>query len=158
MADAQAVQEAGVDADRLVWQQAILDLMAQLLWDIKELVWRLGYTQGYHYGAHDGHDLEIKQEIENKKDEFEAAIAATYQLMYERVASELALADERYDAARAELAAAIADYSAQLSADISAALASMQATVDAESAAVAAETARAEAALYAFIQARLAAW
>jgi hypothetical protein len=73
-ADAGAI--AGVDADRQVYEKAIDDLRTQLLWDIKELVFRLGYTQGYHFGAHDGHDIEIQQEIAGKKDQFEAAVVA----------------------------------------------------------------------------------
>jgi len=57
-----------VDADRETYTQEVVDLRAQLLWDIKELVWRLGYTQGYKYGAHDGHDHELKSDIAAKKD------------------------------------------------------------------------------------------
>jgi hypothetical protein len=49
-----------VEADRGMYETAIDELREKILWNIKELVWRLGYTQGYHYGAHDGHDHEIK--------------------------------------------------------------------------------------------------
>jgi hypothetical protein len=86
-----------------VWEQAIDDLRAKLLWDIKELVWKLGYTQGYVYGAHDGHDQELLAEITAKKDEYEAAIVATLQRMQDRVATEQAAGDAANDAAWEEL-------------------------------------------------------
>ena len=60
LGDADAGAIDAVDAARQDAEQAIDDLRTQLLWDIKELVFRLGYTQGYHYGAHDGLDLEIQ--------------------------------------------------------------------------------------------------
>lgn len=65
---------AGVETDRLAWQTAVDELREKLLWDIKEIVWRLGYTQGYHYGAHDGHDEDLLAQIAAKKDEYEALI------------------------------------------------------------------------------------
>ena len=65
---------AGVESDRDVWEKEIDALRAALLWDIKEIVWKLGYTQGYVYGAHDGHDKELLADITAKKDQYEAAI------------------------------------------------------------------------------------
>ena len=59
---------AGVESTRLGWQTAVDELREKLLWDIKEIVWRLGYTQGYHYGAHDGHDEDLLAQIADKKD------------------------------------------------------------------------------------------
>ena len=64
----------GVDAQRLLWETAVDELREKLLWDIKEIVWRLGYTQGYHYGAHDGHDEDLLAQIATKKDQYEALI------------------------------------------------------------------------------------
>ena len=76
---------AGVDAQRLLWETAVDELREKLLWDIKEIVWRLGYTQGYHYGAHDGHDEDLLAQIATKKDQYEALIVATLQEMEDRV-------------------------------------------------------------------------
>lgn len=66
-------------------------------------MWRLGYTQGYHYGAHDGHDEDLLAQIAAKKDEYEALIQLTLQEMENRVRAEQALGDEATAAARAEL-------------------------------------------------------
>lgn len=52
-------------------EERIDKLRDELLWDIKELVWKLGYSQGYHYGAHDGHDAELMQMITEKKDSYQ---------------------------------------------------------------------------------------
>ena len=62
---------AAVAADREAWQLAVDELREKILWDIKELVWKLGYTQGYEYGAHDGHDSELIAQIAEKKNEYE---------------------------------------------------------------------------------------
>ena len=75
----------GVDAQRLLWETAVDELREKLLWDIKEIVWRLGYTQGYHYGAHDGHDEDLLAQIATKKDQYEALIVSTLQQMEDRV-------------------------------------------------------------------------
>ena len=75
----------GVDAQRLLWETAVDELREKLLWDIKEIVWRLGYTQGYHYGAHDGHDEDLLAQIAKKKEQYEALIVSTLQQMEDRV-------------------------------------------------------------------------
>ena len=65
---------AVVDSDVDAWDYAIAELFEALLWDIKENVWRLGYTSGYKYGAHDGEDHEIISAIAQSKDTFAAAV------------------------------------------------------------------------------------
>ena len=74
LSDDEDVAIAGVDAMRILQEASVDELRAKLLWDIKEIVWRLGYTQGYVYGAHDGHDQELLADITAKKDEYEAFI------------------------------------------------------------------------------------
>jgi hypothetical protein len=90
-ADLLATEDAaigGVDGQRLLWETAVDELREKLLWDIKEIVWRLGYTQGYHYGAHDGHDEDLLAQIATKKDQYEALIVSTLQQMHDRVSVE----------------------------------------------------------------------
>ena len=53
--------------DKEDYEKTIEEYRVKTLWDIKELVFQLGYTQGYHYGSHDGKDQEIKAEITLKK-------------------------------------------------------------------------------------------
>ena len=93
LADRDVVAIQSVDEARIAKKEAVEALREQTLWDIKENVWRLGYTQGYAYGAHDGHDREIQVEIARKKDEFEAFVIATLQWMHERVNEEEAASD-----------------------------------------------------------------
>jgi hypothetical protein len=46
--------------------------MEKVLWDIKEMVFNLGYTGEYLTGAHDGKDHEILEAISARKAQFEA--------------------------------------------------------------------------------------
>jgi len=57
-------------------------------WAIKELVFRLGYTQGYHYGGNDGEDHEIMEMIKEKKDEFDAFLVGKLQQMQDLIVAE----------------------------------------------------------------------
>ena len=77
-----------VNADRIKYEEAVELKRNQILWEIKELVWRLGYTQGYDHGSHTGHDTEIIADITKKKDEFEQLVQNTLQLMEDRVNKE----------------------------------------------------------------------
>ena len=149
---------AAVAADRATWEQAVDDLRTEVQWAIKELVWQLGYTSGYKFGAHDGKDAEIMALISAEKDRYAALIAAQIEKMRLRVAAEQDKAEVAYRASQAladalqarentALEALIVDTTAQLNAAIA------QGEADFERAAAAA---RAE--LVAFIEARLAAW
>ena len=85
-------------------REAYIDnLRMELLWDIKELVWKLGYSQGYHYGAHDGHDAELMSMITAKKEKYASEIQNILDLMEARVAQETAEGKSRNDAAIDEL-------------------------------------------------------
>ena len=55
-------------------EEYIIELRDNILWTIKELVWKLGYTQGTAYGAHDGHDLVIKEQITEQKNKFDVEV------------------------------------------------------------------------------------
>ena len=78
--------------DVVEWREAreksIDELRRQIQWDIKELVWKLGYSQGYHYGAHDGHDAELMRMITEKKNDYARAIETARVLMDRRVIQE----------------------------------------------------------------------
>ena len=63
-----------VDSDRQAWTEAVAELKRQMLWAIKEQVWRLGYTSGYKFGAHDGEDAVILADIAARKEEFAAEV------------------------------------------------------------------------------------
>jgi hypothetical protein len=149
---------AAVDADRQIWEGLIDDLRTRILWDIKELVWKLGYAQGYAYGAHDGHDAELLQAITDLKDEYEAAIVATLQRMADRVAAEQAAGDAANDAAWAELQAEMDRLTAEMNQAIADATAACEDILAAARAAQNASIAAATDALHAFIESRLAAW
>ena len=149
---------AGVDTDRQAWEAAVDALREKLLWDIKEIVWRLGYTQGYHYGAHDGHDEDLLAQIAAKKDEYEALIQRTLQEMEDRVRAEQAAGDAATAAARAELDAEQERLLAEMNAAITQALADMETVLAVAKQNMADEIQRARSALYAFIDARLAEW
>ena len=166
LADEQAAQllareqavVAAVEADRLTWEEAVDALRTEVQWQIKELVWQLGYTQGYKFGAHDGKDAEIMALITAEKDRYAALIAAQIEKMRARVAAELEAAEVAYAASQA-LADALQGRETQLleelieytTVELNAAIA--QGIRDCE---IAAAKARAE--LKAFIDARLAAW
>ena len=166
LADEQAAQllareqavVAAVEADRLTWEEAVDALRTEVQWQIKELVWQLGYTQGYKFGAHDGKDAEIMALITAEKDRYAALIAAQIEKMRARVAAELDAAEVAYAASQA-LADALQGRETQLleelieytTVELNAAIA--QGIRDCE---IAAAKARAE--LKAFIDARLAAW
>jgi hypothetical protein len=149
---------AGVGGDREIWEEEIRALREQLLWDIKELVFRLGYTQGYVYGTHDGEDHEILEMIKAKKDEFEAFNVAQLQRMEDRKNAEEAAGDERYAAAVAELDAEKARLSEEMDAAIAAAIASFDETLAGAKTDFTGAIADATDALYAFIEGRLAVW
>ena len=157
LAREQAVVTA-VEADRLSWEEAVDALRTEVQWQIKELVWQLGYTQGYKFGAHDGKDAEIMALITAEKDRYAALIAAQIEKMRARVAAELEAAEVAYAASQA-LADALQGRETQLleelieytTVELNAAIA--QGIRDCE---IAAAKARAE--LKAFIDARLAAW
>jgi hypothetical protein len=148
----------GVEADRAVWEQAIDDLRAKLLWDIKEIVWRLGYTQGYVYGAHDGHDQELLADITAKKDEYEAAIVATLQRMEDRVHSEQDIGDAANDAAWAELQGEFDRLTGEMNQAITDRLADCEQILADARASQEESIQTATDALYAFIQGRCDAW
>ena len=156
--DGETAALAAVDADRLTYQQAVEDLREQLLWDIKEIVWRLGYTQGYAYGAHDGHDYELQAQIAQKKDEFEATVIATLQMMQNRVLAEQQAGDEAAAAARADLDGEATRLESEMEDALAAAQASFELTLTGGKDALAGEGARATTALNAFIATRLALW
>ena len=158
LTDRQATALALLDADRLTYQQAVADLREKLLWDIKEIVWRLGYSQGYAYGAHDGHDLELQAQIAQKKDEFEQQVIATLQMMQNRVLAERQAGEEAAAEAQAELDGEFARLTQEMEEALAAAQASFELTLSGGKDAMAGETARATNALNAFIAERLAAW
>ena len=158
LADRQAAALALLDADRLTYQQAVADLREKLLWDIKEIVWRLGYSQGYAYGAHDGHDLELQAQIAQKKDDFEQQVIATLQMMQNRVLAERQAGAEAAVEAQAELDGEFARLTQEMEEALAAAQASFELTLSGGKDAMAGETARATNALNAFIAERLAAW
>ena len=78
----------GVVEWREAREKSIDELRRQIQWDIKELVWKLGYSQGYHYGAHDGHDAELMRMITEKKNDYARAIETARVLMDRRVIQE----------------------------------------------------------------------
>ena len=50
---------ASVNTDRLALEAEVDAKREEVQWAIKELVWQLGYTQGYKFGGHDGEDANI---------------------------------------------------------------------------------------------------
>jgi hypothetical protein len=94
---------AAVDSDRQDMEAAIDALRTQTLWDIKEAVWKLGYTSGYKFGGHDGKDAELLAEITALRDAYQAAIDDTIGDMIDRVAREKEEAEAAYLAAQGEL-------------------------------------------------------
>ena len=149
---------AVVDSDRQAWTEAVAELKRQMLWAIKEQVWRLGYTSGYKFGAHDGVDHVILADIAARKDEFAAEVQATRDRMAARVVSETDIADAAYDAARAELQGEMDRLTAEMEEALAAAVASFEVKLADAKADMEAETQRAKDAHYAFIEARLAIW
>lgn len=156
--DAENTAIAGVDGFRQAEEAATSDLRTALLEDIKVAVWRLGYTQGYEYGANDGVDIEIQREIAAMRDQFEAAVAQSLQDMWDRVQTETDAGDARTTAAYAELEGEFVRLTDEMEDAIADALASWAATLATERAALIAETQRATAAFHAFIDGRLADW
>ena len=149
---------AEVDGFRLGLEAEVDAFRVEVQWGIKELVWQLGYTQGYKFGGHDGEDANIMAQITDLKDQYEALIQKQTALMNARVqserdAAELAYAaaqkaaDDLQDLERILLDEAIAQASAEFEAGIA------QGDLDCEAA-----EAAARAGLKAFIDARLAAW
>ena len=63
-----------VDETRLGLEAEIDALREEIQWIIKEEVWKLGFTQGFKFGAHDGKDSEIMAGITAEKERYEAAI------------------------------------------------------------------------------------
>ena len=156
--DREAAAVAAVDSDRQGWEAGIDAEREKVLWDIKELVWRLGYTQGYHYGAHDGHDAELIAQITGKKEQFERVVVEALQNMHDRVIKEKADAEVAYNEARAELDALMEKLTQEMEDAIAAAKASMEETLAGAKQDEADEIQRATDALFAFIEARLADW
>jgi len=148
----------GVQETSAAWQVAIDELRARILWDIKELVWKLGYTQGYEYGAHDGHDAELLAQITALKEEYEAAIVQTLQDMADRVEAEQAAGDAANDAAWSELQGEFDRLTAEMEDAITSALADCEAILLGSKGDQAASIAAATDELNAFIDERLAAW
>jgi hypothetical protein len=155
--DAENVAIAGVDTFRQA-EAATSALRTELLDVIKNDVWRLGYTQGYEYGNHDGVEREIQQAIANNKDRFEAAVKASLEAMWNRVQSETDAGDARTTAAYEELDGEFTRLTDEMEDAIAAALQSWAQTLATERAALIAETQRATADFHAFIDGRLADW
>jgi hypothetical protein len=158
LADREDGALAGVESTRAGWEQEIDDERARILWAIKELVWKLGYAQGYVYGAHDGHDAELLQAITDLKEEYEAAIVARLEAMQNRVAAEQADGDEANAAAWAELQGEFDRLRAEMRQAVGDALAACEQILADARAAQEASIGAATDALYAFIDGRLAAW
>jgi hypothetical protein len=156
--DAENTAIAGVDGFRQAEEAATSDLRTALLEDIKVAVWRLGYTQGYEYGANDGVDIEIQREIAAMRDQFEAAVAQSLQDMWDRVQTETDAGDARTTAAYEELEGEFVRLTDEMEDAIAAALESWANTLATERAALRAETQRATADFHAFIDGRLADW
>ena len=89
---------ASVNTDRLALEAEVDAKREEVQWAIKELVWQLGYTQGYKFGGHDGEDANILAQITDLKDEYAALIAKQTEIMTARVAKELADAEVAYAA------------------------------------------------------------
>jgi hypothetical protein len=139
--------EAEVDADREAKQ-----------WAIKELVWQLGYSQGYKFGGHDGEDARIMAEITDLREQYHALIAAQTAKMEARVAHERAEAEVAYAASQAAADALQAAEGVALEAAIAQATAELEAAIHHGDDSFDAASAHARAGLEAFINARLAAW
>jgi hypothetical protein len=89
---------ASVNTDRLALEAEVDAKRVEVQWAIKELVWQLGYTQGYKFGGHDGEDANILAQITDLKDEYAALIAKQTEIITARVAKELADAEVAYAA------------------------------------------------------------
>jgi len=70
---------------------------------MKDLVWKLGYTQGYHYGAHDGRDAEIMHELKLKKQSYQDKIAVVRAWMDTHIEEVQAGGDVAAAASQAEI-------------------------------------------------------
>ena len=147
-----------LDADRNMYQVSIDELRETILREIKDLVWRLGYTAGYHYGAHDGHDHEIKEQIAQLKDDFEAFVQAKLQAFHTRIGKELADGDAAHEAARVELDAEFVRLTQEMEGALTAAIASFEGTLAECKEAQSGNVSGATDALEEFIQGRLALW
>ena len=149
---------AAVETDRLALEAEVDAFRVEVQWGIKELVWQLGYTQGYKFGGHDGEDANIMAQITDLKDQYEALIQKQTAIMVKRVADERAAAEVAYAAAQKAADDLQAHEGVLLEAAIAQAIAEFEAAIaqgdlDCEAAADAAR-----AGLKAFIDARLAAW
>ena len=166
LADAQAASllareqrvVAAVDADRLALEAEVDAFRVEVQWAIKELVWQLGYTQGYKFGGHDGEDSNIMAQITAQKDAYEALIQKQTAIMAQRLADERAAAEVAYAASQKAADDLQAHEGVLLEAAIAQAIAEFEAAIaqgdlDCEAAAN-----YARAGLKAFIDARLAAW
>ena len=140
-------------------REAYIDnLRMELLWDIKELVWKLGYSQGYHYGAHDGHDAELMSMITAKKDKYASEIQNILDLMEARVAQETAEGKSRNDAAIDELNQLQSDFINELESLIASSTDSLNASIASGDGDCVADQMAAKDALAAFIAERMAIW
>ena len=92
-------------ADRAADELAIDELREQVLWDVKELIWSLGYASGYHNGAHDGEDLEILEKVKTEKDKYAALIFETISKWNARLGVENSDGEDRVADARGKLEA-----------------------------------------------------
>lgn len=149
---------ASVDADRLALEAEVDAKREEVQWAIKELVWQLGYTQGYKFGGHDGEDANILAQITDLKDEYAALIAKQTEIMTARVAEELANAEVAYgDAVKA-----VDDLQAVESAGTEQAIAQARlelgTALETENEIFRNVRLSARAAIRAFVNARLAAW
>ena len=166
LADAQAAQllareqrvVAAVDHDRLALEAEVDAFRVEVQWAIKELVWQLGYTQGYKFGGHDGEDSNIMAQITAQKDAYEALIQKQTATMAQRLADERAAAEVAYAASQKAADDLQAHEHVLLEAAIEQAQAEFEAALlqsldDCDTAAIAAIDG-----LRDFINARLAAW
>ena len=122
---------ASVNTDRLALEAEVDAKREEVQWAIKELVWQLGYTQGYKFGGHDGEDAKILAQITDLKDEYAALIAKQTEIMAARVAEELANAEVAYGDAIAAVDALQAVESAGTEAAIAQAQVDLVAAVNA---------------------------
>ena len=89
-----------VKTERLAYEAEIDALRVEVQWGIKELVWKLGYTQGYKFGGHDGEDSKILAQITDLKDQYDAKIQELLTKLQQRVDAEINAAELAYDAAQ----------------------------------------------------------
>ena len=126
---------ASVDTDRLALEAEVDAKRVEVQWAIKELVWQLGYTQGYKFGGHDGEDANILAQITDLKDEYAALIAKQTEIITARVAKELADAEVAYAASVKAVDDLQAVESRGTEQAISQAIAELSAAIDEENAA-----------------------